>query len=71
MTAVSLLFECCLVFARLSFDRRSTVVRPSFFDAHELECKSSALFWNVQIYYAKIMQKNSFFTNLFGNSIFL
>ena len=37
MTAVSLSFECRLFFARLSFDRRSTVVRPSIFDVHELE----------------------------------
>ena len=37
MTAVSLSFECRLFFARLSFDRRSTVVRPSLSTGNELE----------------------------------
>ena len=37
MTAVSLPFEFRLFFVRLSFDRRSTVVRPSIFDVYELE----------------------------------
>ena len=52
MTAVSLSFECCLVFARLSFDRRSTVVRPSLSTGNELE------WWGVVISGAKVVQKN-------------
>ena len=48
MTAVSLSFECCLVFARLSFDRRSTVVRPSLSTGNELECKGTTKKWNMQ-----------------------
>ncbi|MBR6508870.1 MAG: hypothetical protein IKT19_05015 [Paludibacteraceae bacterium] len=37
MTAVSLPFEYCLIFARPSFHRRSTVVRPSLLTGNELE----------------------------------
>ena len=69
MTAVSLLFECCLVFARPSFDRRSTVVRPSFMRGNELE------WWGVVISGAKVVQKNGmckyFMQKLSKNIVFL
>ena len=39
LTFVLFSFECRLFFARLSFDRRSTVVRPSIFGGWKREGK--------------------------------